>query len=80
MPTVQPVILVSPAATVTQELAMTGVKVPSSNEPLVMSVAFALLLPRLDMVRHNVCQHLARQHGAGWATRWAQPKSEEELE
>ena len=39
-----------------------------------------LLLPRLDMVRHSICGRLAQRYGSDWATRWAQPKSDEELE
>ena len=40
----------------------------------------ALMLPRLDMVRHGICQQLAHRYGPKWPTRWAQPDSDEEIE
>ena len=37
-----------------------------------------LVLPRLDVVRLEVCRKLTARHGKGWAKRWRLPESEEE--
>ena len=40
----------------------------------------ALLLPKLDMIRHSVCRQMAQRYGPEWPTRWCQPRSEDEFE